>query len=92
MPNAKSTAPSSGWSFLWFASEDRFLGGAIVAANGIGAALQRATKLGINPGGEVTCWPIQQKHLKDIPVDMQERLLTESEILRKLGGTVIGQR
>ena len=86
------TAPGSGWSFISFASETGFLGGAVVQANGVRAALRRAIKLGIAPGGEVICFPIPRAHLADVPADMRNRLLTEREVQTKLAGRGIGER
>src|ERR1039458_5573411 len=43
------------WHYLSFADDVGFLGAVIVRSHGFLTAVQRATDLGINPGGEVMC-------------------------------------
>jgi hypothetical protein len=82
---AERTQPRA-WFFLSFASETAFLGGVIVAAHGILTATERATELGIHPGGDAMCWPVGRKYLHRIPVGLRNRLLTEAEVRERLGG------
>jgi hypothetical protein len=74
------------WYYLSFATDSEFLGAAIVEAHGEVTATERATKLGINPGGEVLCWPVGKRHLHKVPPDLRNKLLTEAEVLGRLHG------
>jgi len=74
------------WHYLSFASEAGFLGAVIVRSYGFLTAIQRASDLGINPGGEVMCTPIPRKHLYRVPSDLRNRLLTEAEVRKRLEG------
>ena len=74
------------WHYLSFADDSGFRGGAIVRAHGFLTAVQRATDLGINPGGGVMCWPIPRKDLWRVQPDLRNRLLSEDEVLHKLEG------
>lgn len=49
------------WHYLSFADDSGFLGGVIVRSYGFLTAIQRATDLGINPGGEVMSTPIRER-------------------------------
>jgi hypothetical protein len=59
---------------------------AIVRSFGFLTAIQRATDLGINPGGEVMCTPIPRKDLCRVPADLRNRLLSETEVRDRLEG------
>jgi len=72
------------WHYLSFADETSFLGGVIVRSYGFLTAIQRATDLGINPGGEVMCTPIPRKDLWRVPPDLRNRLLSEDEVRKRL--------
>jgi hypothetical protein len=74
------------WHYLSFADDEGFLGGVIVRSYGFLTAIQRATDLGINPGGEVISTPIPRKDLWRVPTDLRNRLLSEDEVQNKLGG------
>lgn len=74
------------WHFLSFADERGFRGGAIVWSYGFLTAIQRATDLGINPGGEVLCTPIPRRDLVRISSDLRNRLLSEDQIRNQLEG------
>jgi hypothetical protein len=74
------------WHYLSFADRTAFLGGVIVRAYGFLTAVQRATDLGINPGGEVMCQPIPRKDLWRVPASLRNRLLSEDELWNRLDG------
>jgi hypothetical protein len=80
------------WHFLSFADSTRFRGGAIVRAHGFLTAVERATDLGINPGGEVLCSPIRRKDLWRVPPELRNRLLSEEEVLTRLDGRSIASQ
>lgn len=72
----------SGWWWLSFVDPElpegsRFLGVAIVQAGDFAAAVARAHRLGINPGGEVE--GIEMPTIAATPEDMRERLLGQQE-------------
>ncbi len=79
-----------GWFYLSFAEDTRFLGAAIVQARGILTAVEHCNDLGINPGGEVACWPIREKDLYRISADLRNRRLSEEEVLKRLDGRWMG--
>jgi hypothetical protein len=74
------------WHYLSFADDTGFLGGVIVRSYGFLTAIQRATELGINPGGEVMSTPIPRKDLWRVPGDLRNRLLSEDEVQDRLEG------
>jgi len=74
------------WHFLSFADGTRFLGGAIVRSHGFLTAVERATALGLNPGGDVLCCPIRRKDLWRVPPGLRNRLLSEDEVITRLEG------
>jgi hypothetical protein len=74
------------WHYLSFADDTGFRGGVIVRAYGFLTAVQRATDLGINPGGEVMCTPIPRKDLWRVLPDLRNRLLSEDEVRNRLEG------
>jgi hypothetical protein len=80
-----------GWFYLSFASDYAFLGATIVWAHGFLTAMQRASDLGIDPGGEVICYPLPRKHLPRVPADLRDRLLSETEVRKRLGGKRMGE-
>jgi hypothetical protein len=88
---AEEGKQSLGWFYLSFATDHRFLGASIVWAHGILTAVERASHLGINPGGEVLCCPIPRKHLRRVPEDLRHRLLSEAEVRKRLAGKRIGE-
>ncbi len=47
--------------YISFASETGFLGATVVEADSPPAALQEATRLGINPGGEAAIWWLAER-------------------------------
>jgi len=49
-----------------FATDEKFLGAAIVFGTGEKAAIKQAAKLGIKPRGGVLVWPVGKKHLRKI--------------------------
>lgn len=67
---------NAGVYYLSFADEDGFRGGVFVEAHGIMTAVQKATLMDINPGGEVACWgPVPP------PVESgMNRLLSKEEV------------
>jgi len=83
---AEESRRALGWFYLSFASERGFLGAIIVWAHGILTAVERASRLGINPGGDVLCYPIPRKQLRRVPADLRDRLLSEAEVRRRLEG------
>jgi hypothetical protein len=62
------------WWWLSFATQERFLGLALVHAAGYMTAVVKARELGINPGGEVAGWPIPAQ-AGDPPEEYQHTLL-----------------
>ncbi len=74
------------WHYLSFADHTGFLGSVVVRSHGFLTAIQRATDLGINPGGEVVCTPIPRKDLWRVPTDLRNRLLSEDEVQGRLEG------
>ena len=52
---AEERRHSPGWFYLSFATDFEFLGAAVVRAQGFLTAVQRASDLGISPGGDVVC-------------------------------------
>lgn len=83
---AEESRRALGWFYLSFAAEDGFLGAIIVWAHGILTAVERASDLGMNPGGDVLCCPIPRQHLRRVPADLRHRLLSEAEVRRRLDG------
>jgi hypothetical protein len=74
------------WHYLSFADDTGFLGGVIVRSYGFLTSIQRATELGINPGGEVMSTPIPRKDLWRVPTDLRNRLLSADEVQDRLEG------
>lgn len=75
------------WFYLSFADGDlptgqQFLGGAYIQGINQGAAVSRAHKLGINPGGEVQIvGPLTPNAMaENVPAEDRERLLTREEL------------
>jgi hypothetical protein len=83
---------SPGWFYLSFATQDEFLGAAIVRAHGILTAVQRASELGIYPGGEIMCQAILRRNLSRFPRDLRNRLLSPQEVCERLEGEWVPQR
>jgi hypothetical protein len=77
------------WHYLSFADGSGFRGGAIVPSYGFLTAIQRATDLGVNPGGEVMCTPLTRKDLLRVPAELRNRLLSEDEIRERLDGSMV---
>ncbi len=71
-----SNPANAGTYYLSFADEEGFLGGVFVEAHGIITAVEKATEMGLNPGGEVACWgPVPP------PIDSSmNRLLSKEEV------------
>ena len=82
---------SLGWFYLSFATEYEFLGATIVWAHGLLTAVERASDLGINPGGEVMCCLIPRRNLRRVPADLRNRLLSEGEVRKRLAGKRTGE-
>lgn len=74
------------WHYLSFADDTGFLGGVIVRSYGFLTVIQRATDLGINPGGEVMSTPIPRNDLWRVAKDLRNRLLSEDEVPDRLEG------
>lgn len=74
--NELSDPKNAGVYYLSFADEDGFRGGVFIEAHGVVSAAEKASELGINPGGEVACWgPVPP------PVDSaMNRLLSKEEV------------
>ena len=72
------------WFYLSFATGYEFLGAAIVRGHGFLTSIQRASDLNINPGGEVMDRPLNWRHMKRIPVDLRNRLLSREEVDTRL--------
>ena len=69
----------SGWWYLSFAGEARYLGACVVQGAGLVDAALNARMLRCNPGGEVLGAPIPEGSLP--PEHMRNRLLGLGEIL-----------
>ena len=72
------------WFYLSFATGYAFLGAAIVRGHGFLTAIQRASDLNINPGGGVMDRPLNWRHMKRIPADLRNRLLSGEEVDTRL--------
>jgi hypothetical protein len=72
------------WFYLSFATGYAFLGAAIVRGHGFLTAIQAASDLNINPGGEVMDRPLNWRHMKRIPTDLRNRLLSKEEVDTRL--------
>jgi hypothetical protein len=83
---AEENRHAARWHYLSFADDTGFLGGVIVRSYGFLTAIQRATDLGINPGGEVMSTPIPRKDLWRVPADLRNRLLSGDEVQGRLEG------
>lgn len=83
------------WFWLSFCDTDkpegeRFLGGCLVQGADFGDAVHEAHRLGINPGGEVAGWEIEDGMETDPDFDPTKtnRLLSLEEIKNEMGGAV----
>ena len=76
--------------YISFASETGFLGTTVVEADSPPAALQEATRLGINPGGEAAIWWLAERDDGTIAeiAKFRDRLVWREEC-ESLGGTEI---
>jgi hypothetical protein len=72
------------WIYLSFATGYEFLGAAIVRGHGFLTAIQRASDLNINPGGGVMSRALNWRHMKRIPADLRNRLLSKEEVDTRL--------
>ena len=72
------------WIYLSYATGYEFLGAAIVRGHGFLTAIQRASDLNINPGGGVMHRPLDWRHMKRIPADLRNRLLSKEEVDTRL--------
>jgi hypothetical protein len=89
---AEERRHSPGWFYLSFATDFEFLGAAVVRAQGLLTAVERASNLGISPGGDVVCQgPIPRKDLHRVPGGLRNRLLTEAEVRKHLEGKRVGE-
>jgi hypothetical protein len=92
---AEERQRSLGWFYLSFATDDGFLGAIIVWAHGLLTAVERAADLGLDvvldPGGEVVCCPIPRQHLRRVPADLRNRVLSEAEVRQRLAGKRIDE-
>jgi hypothetical protein len=73
---AEEALQPESWWYLSFVGEGGFLGAALVRARGMTSALQRAHRLGINPGGRVKAWNVGEE-TGGLPVD---RLLSREDL------------
>ena len=72
------------WFYLSFATSYEFLGAAIVRGHGFLTAIQCASDLNIHPGGGVMHRRLNWRHMKRIPADLRNRLLTKEEVDTRL--------
>jgi hypothetical protein len=70
----------SRWIYLSFATGFAFLGAAIVRGHGFLTAIQRASDLNINPGGGVMSRALNWRHMKRIPANLRDRLLSGEDV------------
>lgn len=71
------------WWYLSFATEDTFLGGLYIRARGTVSAVDKAIKLGLNPGGQVQSVRIdvsEDVFNAEVPMSKRMRLLTAEEV------------
>jgi hypothetical protein len=72
--------------YLSFASDDHgFLGATVVEADDAEAAVGRATRIGLNPGGEVAIVPVPQEAEPEAR-KLLNRLASEAELRGEHGG------
>ena len=74
-----------GWWYISFADDDGFRGVVIVQGQGFITALDRATRLGINPGGEVKGMQLADDVASKVPIETRERLLSKTDLERHFG-------
>jgi hypothetical protein len=68
------------YCYVSFASEEGFLGGAYIQGSNAFEVIDRAWKLGINPGGEAKIWGSIEGSEIPVPSEDLERLLTREEL------------
>lgn len=66
------------WWWLSFATDEGFLGGALVKACGMASAVDKAHLLKINPGGEVAGWQLPGEPDPDWP---RETFVSKDEVI-----------
>jgi hypothetical protein len=79
--------PEHGWFYISFAlpkSQGGFLGATVVQAQNAPAALEWATRRGLNPGGEAQIIPIppERAHHPEV-VPLRNRLVSKEEIMAR---------
>lgn len=84
---AEEAQQPESWWWLSFAGEEGFRGAILTRARGMISAIQKTHEIGINPGGEVKCFPIPHEAEADHPWEQfANRLLSKEEIDQKMGG------
>jgi hypothetical protein len=72
------------WIYLSFVDEV-FKGAAVVWAHGMASALKKCWILGINPGGEVRGWELEDGEVERLPDWATNRLLTRAQVEELFG-------
>lgn len=78
-----ATQPEAWWYLSFGSLEKGFLGGIVVRARGFATALQIATDLQMNPGGEVKGYAMLEEDLKSMPIN---KLMSKAELEQYSGG------
>lgn len=68
--------------WLSFATDDKFLGGAYVMARGFIHAIDKAYRLGINPGGQVQGHDVPKENAVLVKPEWRDRLLSKAEAVQ----------
>ena len=66
------------WLYISFADESGFRGAVITQAYGVVDASLKCHRLGINPGGEMAVWDIDEDKLP--PPECRDTLLTKKQV------------
>lgn len=83
---AEASKPERWW-WLSFADEAGFRGGVVIRARGFVSAVELARARGLNPGGEVKGYELDD-NAQYPPERFANRLLSKEEIEAEMGGAV----
>jgi hypothetical protein len=83
---AEESKKPHGWWYLSFADDTGVLGAAIVLGQGPVTAIDRAFRLGLNPGDcEIACLSLDADNVARTPAKARERFLSKEDLVRLLG-------
>lgn len=69
------------WFWMSFADDDGHRGCIVIDGEDIGDALSRAHAMGINPGGQVASWELDEAEMRQrVPPEYLRRLLSREEV------------